>query len=328
MMPRQISIGSLFEKMAACSHSVVTKSMPCLLMLGFLSIDAAGVALAQDQAPAPQDAPAASSPDTSAPTATDGDEKPAPVPFAGGTFTITEQPEMDKILAFDGKEIARDYDVFFDKIVKVAGIDVALFAVGPGGNQCGPSALITWKPEGSSTLQSVRVDQDDCGAPPTAVADNAIYFVPYLMPGDSNDALQWSPQDGLQVAGRLTYKPQPNTGWNDVDPSKYQNIIDAFHNEAVYKAAEKLLGDQMGNVATSLLVGGGTEKTPSGAFYASGCVPHACGGSDGFMAVDVKNQALYFAQQTDKPEPNAWPALKDWPEEIRKALKKAFQQPQ
>ncbi|WP_186307247.1 hypothetical protein [Mesorhizobium amorphae] len=111
-----------------------------LLMAGLLSTGLSGFAFAQAQAPAPQDAPASAVPDTSPPVATDGDEKPAPVPFAGGTFTITEQPEMDKILAFDGKEIARDYDVFFDKIVKVAGIDVALFAVGPGGNQCGPSA--------------------------------------------------------------------------------------------------------------------------------------------------------------------------------------------
>ena len=327
-MRRPILTSSPLEKMAVHLRAVAMGPFSRLLTAGLLSVALTGIALAQEQAPAPQDAPAATAPGANAPATTDADEKPAPVSFAGGTFTITEQPEADKILAFDGKEIARDYDVFFDKIVKVAGIDVALFAVGPGGNQCGPSTLIAWKPDGSTELQSVRVEQDDCGAPPTSVADNAIYFVPYLMPGDSKDALQWSPQDGLQIAGQLTYKPQPNTGWNDIDPSKYQNIIDAFHNEAVYKAAEKLLGDQMGNVATSLLVGGGTEKTPSGAFYASGCVPHACGGSDGFMAIDVKNKALYFAQQTDKPEPNAWPALKDWPEEMKDALKKAFEQPQ
>lgn len=323
-----ILTGLPFEKAAGYLHTVAMGPFTRLLTAGLLSIGLAGMALAQEQAPAPQAAPAATDPDTSAPTATDGNEKPAPVSFAGGTFTITEQPEMDKILAYDGKEIARDYYVGLDQIVKVAGIDVALFNVGSGGNQCGPATIIAWKPEGSATLQSVRVEQDECGAPPTAVSENAIYFVPYLMPGDSNDALQWSPQDGLQIAGRLTYKPQPDTGWNDVDPSKYQNIIDAFHNEAVYKAAEKLLGDQMGNVATSLLVGGGTEKTPSGAFYASGCVPHACGGSNGFMAVDVKNKALYFAQQGDRPEPNAWPALKEWPDEMKDAMKKALQQPQ
>ena len=79
-----------------------------LLAASLLSIGLTGIALAQEQTPAPQDAPAATAPDTSAPTATDGDEKPAPVPFAGGRFTITEQPEKDKVMAFDGKEFARD----------------------------------------------------------------------------------------------------------------------------------------------------------------------------------------------------------------------------
>lgn len=320
-MSRLISTG--FEKTTGDFCAAAMGAFSRLLAAGLFAIGLTGSVLAQEQAPASQEAPAA---DTVAPA--DGNEKPAPVPFAGGTFTIIEQPEMDKILAYDGEEIARDYYVGLDQIVKVAGIDVALFNVGSGGNQCGPATIITWKPEGSAKLQSVRVEQDECGAPPAAVSENAIYFVPYLMPGDSNDALQWTPQDGLQISGQLTYKPQPNTGWNDIDPSKYQNIIDAFHNEAVYRAAEKLLGDQIGNVATSLLVGGGTERTASGAFYATGCVPHACGGSNGFMAVDAKNKALYFAQQTDKPEPNTWPALQEWPDEMRDALKKALQQPQ
>lgn len=297
-----------------------------LLAAALVSVGLCGIAMAQ-QAPATAETPAAT--DNPAPadnTTSDAGDKPAPIPFEGGSFTVTETPDSDKILAFDGKEVARNYDVFFDKIVKVGGIDVALFAVGPGGNQCGPDTVIAWKPEGG-TLQSVTVDQDDCGAPPTAVSDDALYFVPYLLPGDSGDALKWTPQDGLLIAGRLSYTPQPNTGWNDIDPTKYQNIIDAFHNEAVYKAAEKLLGDQMGGVATSLLVGGGTEKTPSGAFYATGCVPHACGGGNGFMAVDAKNKALYFAQQSDTPEPNAWPPMKEWPDEMKDALKKAFEQP-
>ena len=294
-----------------------------------VSASLCGAAMAQ-QAPATTEAPAATAnpapADNAAPDA-DSSDKQAPIPFEGGSFTVTETPDSDKILAFDGKEVARNYDVFFDRIVKVGGINVALFAAGPGGNQCGPDTVIAWKPEGG-TLQSVTVDQNDCGAPPTSVADDALYFVPYLLPGDSGDALKWTPQDGLLIAGRLSYTPQPNTGWGDIDASKYQNIIDAFHNEAVYKAAEKLLGDKMSDVATSLLVGGGTEKTPSGAFYATGCVPHACGGSDGFMAVDANNKALYFAQQTDKPEPNAWPPLTEWPNEMKDALKKAFEQPQ
>ncbi|TIO06554.1 hypothetical protein [Mesorhizobium sp.] len=254
---------------------------------------------------------------------TDNDSQ-APIPFEGGQLTITQQEEYgEKVLAYDGKQLASNYDVFFDRIVKIGGVNAALVDVGDGGNQCGPAKVIVWKPEGG-TIQTTTVEQDECGAPPAAVSDNAIYFVPYLLPGDSKPALQWSPTGGLSTSGSLTYTPEPGTDWKDVDPSKYDNVIDAFHNEAVYKEAEKLLGKEMSDMATSLLVGGGTEKTASGAFYASGCVPHDCGGNDGFMAVDPVKHALYFARRGDNGEPQAWPAVKTWPADIKEALDKAL----
>ncbi|MER8518479.1 hypothetical protein NKI48_01530 [Mesorhizobium sp. M0644] len=251
-------------------------------------------------------------------------DKQAPIPFEGGQLTITQEEEYgERVLAFDGKELARNYDVFFDKIVEVGGVKVALVDVGDGGNQCGPAKVIVWKPEGGA-IQTTTVEQDECGAPPAAISDSAVYFVPYLLPGDSKPALQWSPTDGLTTSGNLTYMPEPGTDWKDIDPSKYDNIIDAFHNEAVYRLAETLLGKDMPDMATSLLVGGGTEKTASCAFFASGCVPHDCGGNDGFMAVDPVKHKLYFARRGDKPEPDAWPAVSTWPADVKEALDKAL----
>jgi hypothetical protein len=252
------------------------------------------------------------------------EEGQAPVPFEGGQLTITQQEEYgEKVLAFDGKQLASNYDVSFDKIVDVGGVKVALFDAGDGGNQCGPAKVIVWKPEGG-TIQSTTVEQDECGAPPAAVADSAIYFVPYLLPGDEKPALQWSPSTGLTLSGTLAYMPEPGTGWKDIDPSKYDNIIDAFHNEAVYAEAKTLLGKDMPDMATSLLVGGGTETTATGVFYASGCVPHDCGGNDGFMAVDPAGHKVYFARRGDSPEPDAWPPLKTWPAEVKQAVDKAL----
>jgi hypothetical protein len=259
-------------------------------------------------------------------TAIAQDEKQAPIAFAGGTFTVTETPDNDKILAFDGKELARGYDVSFDRIVKVDGVDTALFNVGPGGNQCGPAKIIAWKPDGG--IKSVEVNQNECGAPPAAVGERAIYFVPYVMPGDSLPALQWTPRDGLTTSGNLAYMPEPGTGWVDIDPARYDYIVDAFHNEAVYQAAQKLLGSHLTDMATSLLVGNGTEKTSSGIIYASGCVPHDCGGNDGFMAIDAKGKKLYFARENGNPQPDAWPELKTWPADLRAAMDKAFAPPQ
>lgn len=245
-----------------------------------------------------------------------------PVPFEGGTLTITETEEGDKIVAFDGTELARNYVAYFDKIVQLGEVKVALFSVGDGGNQCGTSTVIVWKPQGGD-IKSELVGED-CGSPPAAVTDYSIYFVPDLIPGATDTVQVWSPDGGLEVAGRITYEPQPDTDWADLDPAKLENILDALKNKAVYDASKKLLGQQLVDVVTGLLTGGATETTASGILYASGCVPHACGGSDGFMALDIKGRKVYFAQQGENPEPSAWPQLKTWPAEIRAVMQQTL----
>ena len=177
-------------------------------------------------------------------------------------LTIT-QPEQDgeKVLAYDGKQLASNYDVFFDKIVKVGGVKVALFDVGDGGNQCGPATVIVWKPEGGE-IQSTTVEQDECGAPPAAVSDNAIYFVPYLLPGASKPALQWSPTDGLTISGNLDLHAGTR---HRLERSSIRRSTTTSSTPSTTRPstrlAKTLLGKDMPDMATSLLVGGGTEKT-------------------------------------------------------------------
>ncbi|WP_095083962.1 hypothetical protein [Mesorhizobium sophorae] len=252
-------------------------------------------------------------------------DQQAPIPFEGGQFTITQQePDGEKVLAYDGQKLASNYDVFFDRIVNIAGVEVALVDVGDGNidHLCGPPVMIAWKPKGG-TIQGITVEQDGCGAP-ASVTDDVIYFVPYLLPGASKRAMQWLPTDGLTIAGNLTYMPDPGTGWKDVDVSKYEDMIDAFHNEAVYRDAAALLGNDMTVLAASFLAAGGTKTTASGIVYFDGCAPHNCGGNHGFMAVDAANQKLYFARSSGKPVMDAWPPVQSWPAEVKAALDEAF----
>jgi hypothetical protein len=252
------------------------------------------------------------------------DGKQPPIPFAGGQLTVTQAEDYgEKTLAFDGKELASNYVVYFDKIAKVDGTDVALFDIGNGGNACGPAKIMVWKPENGS-IETASIGEDDCGAPAASVGDNAIYFVPWLMPGGSAPVRTWSPSAGFSLAGTLVYTPDPDTGWADIDASKYSHIIDAFRNEAVYRAAQTLLGDHLTEMVTSLLVGGGTQNTTSGVIYASGCVPHDCGGNDGFMAIDAAGKKLYFARESDNGNADAWPDRASWPAEVTAAMDEAF----
>ena len=226
------------------------------------------------------------------------------------------------MLAFDGNELAGGYVLYYDRTVEVGGRNVALFQTGDGGNQCGTATVIVWKPE-DGAVKSVTAG-DDCGSPAPASTGSSIYFVPFLLPGASKPVQEWTPNDGLTIAGTMSYTPEPGTDWKDLDPAKLYNIVDAFKNEAVYAAGQELLGDAITDFATGLLVGGGTESTPSGIFYSSGCVPHACGGADAFMAVDAKNKALYLAQQSEDPPLLAWPALDAWPADVKSAMQAAL----
>jgi len=248
-------------------------------------------------------------------------EKPAPIPFQGGAFTITETGDGEKVLAYNGKEIARNYVVFFDRIVTLGEIEVALFDVGDGGNQCGPATIIAQNVDGELQTDTVG---EDCGAPPAAVTADSIYFVPYLTPGETEPVQVWQPATGLRIAGSMSFMPQPGTDWKDLESQRFDNIVEAFDNEAVYKAAQALLGASLSDYTTGLLTGGGVEISPSGILYGSGCVPHACGSADAFMAVDPKGRKLYLAQGGDGPRPNTWPALKTWPADIKTLMQEAI----
>lgn len=252
--------------------------------------------------------------------AQDSDDQP-PIDFAGGKLTITENADGENVLAFDGKELARNYVLAYERTVDLLETPVALFEAGDGGNACGTRTVMVWKAEDGT----VKADMagDDCGSPDPAVTESRIYFVPYLLPGESADIQSWAPDEGFSVAGSSTFVPQPGTGWASLEAKSVDYMLDAFSNADVFNASKALLGDELTGVATSLLVGSEPDTLPDGTFYAWGCVPHACGGSDGFMAVDPKGQKVYFAQQTENA-PKTWPDLAGWPTELRAAMEKSL----
>ena len=237
------------------------------------------------------------------------DDAPETVPFAGGEFTITETEDYEKILAFDGRELARDYVVMLDRIVDVRGTAVAFFSVGPGGNACAPATVMVWKPQDAEVTTAKLADE--CNTPAAAVSDYEVFFVPYLLPGDTADVRAWNPDDGFRLQGVIAYAPEPGTDWDSLDLAAAPHPLDLFRNASIYATAQSLLGDALSEVATGL----GTSSAPEeadGLLSARGCVPHACGVSDTFMIVDRDAKALYFAQQGE--ETRFWPARGEWPQ--------------
>ena len=243
--------------------------------------------------------------------------EPEKILFEGGTITITETDTGEKEIAFDGRLLASNYYVFFEREAEVGGSKVALISVGDGGNACAPGTLIVWKNGGEVDADYIG---NDCGAPSPAVTGDRIYFVPYLLPGGAGDVIAWSPDERMTIAGRLSYIPQPDSTWSDLDAKSIGHIVDAFRNADVYNAAEATLGSSLNDVVSGLVVGGAPETLPSGVVWSRGCIPHNCGGGDSFMAIDQAGQKLYFAQQSEGDRPMSWPDAAGWPADVRAAM--------
>lgn len=240
------------------------------------------------------------------------DEGREPIAFAGGELTITETADYEKILAFDGRELARDYFVFFDKVAQVAGSDVAFVFVGPGGNACAPSVVMVWRPEGGDVM--AETTPADCATPSPAISDSEVFFVPYLLPGETADITTWAPGEGFSLHGKLAYAPQPETSWETFDPASVGYPMEFFRNAGIYAASEAALGDELSDVALGLGTSSQPDITPEGLVWARGCVPHACGVSDTLMVVDPAARAVYFAQQDDQVR--FWPDRASWPANV------------
>ncbi|MVA96615.1 hypothetical protein GN330_05050 [Nitratireductor sp. CAU 1489] len=241
------------------------------------------------------------------------DEEVQRYSFQDGELTITRQ-DYERVAAYDGRELHRDYFVAFDRIVTVRDVEIALLSAGNGGNACGPYTIMLWKPENGDV--KTEIVGEECGAPPPAVTDEYIYFVPYLRPGEQAVIRSWAPDSGFETTGVLSYAPQQDTDWSNFDPATVSHPIELFRNAGLYDAALALLGDELFSVAAGLGTSSEPEITDDGVLTARGCVPHACGAQDTFVVVDVENRTLYFAQQQAGPAPRFWPERDEWPAAI------------
>lgn len=241
--------------------------------------------------------------------------------FADGRLVILETDDGEKVLSFDGEELARGWFLAFDREVEVAGRPVMIYSAGDGGNACGPDAVIVWKPE-SAAVKAERFG--DCGAPAPANDGERLLFVPWPLPGETRDVMQWTPDAGFTLTGTLTFAPQPGTTWAELSTKPVGHPMDFFGNAELFAAAMDVLGDDLAAVALALSVASEPEKGEGGLLYSRGCVPHACTVSDGFVAVDPAAKGVWFAQMQEEGGFAQWPDGASWPQKVRAAFDKAF----
>lgn len=248
---------------------------------------------------------------------------PAPVPFAGGEFTFAIGEDEEIALSFAGQEVHRAPVINFDRIITVAGVEAALFSAGDGGNGCGPQMLIFTLPK-DAVDPVIDIAGEECGAPEPGVTNNGLLFVPHVPPGGTALVERWTPKGGIEVAGELSFMPQPETGWDDLDAAKIVHPVDLFSNAEIYEALAALTGNRFTEFADKL----GTAAQPQlidGKFLAApGCQPSACATDKGFAGLDIEKKGVFAAIKSEDGTETLWPSdVKTWPEPLAKAWEAA-----
>lgn len=241
------------------------------------------------------------------------------IQFAGGTLTISETDDYERVVSFNGEEVGRDYQVFFDRIANVGGTEVALISVGPGGNACGANTLLVW-PDGEGGVNSDKLP-GDCGWAPPSVSDYGVVFVPWSGPGEELPVQRWNPESGFRTAGILRFAPDPGTVWTDLAAAPELHPLDYFSNEEFFTAAVPVLGDDLAEYATGLRVSSEMQELGGGFFGAIGCVPHNCGGADSVLVVDPAAKTAWYAQFRGD-DVVQWPPAAQWPQQATEALRR------
>lgn len=243
---------------------------------------------------------------------------PAPVKFGEAEITFARGEDEEITVSYNGVELYRNFYVSFDRIVTLAGEEVALLSGGDGGNACGPNSLIVTLPVDSPDAKLEVIGA--CGSPAPAVTIDEIYYVPFLKPGAIEILKSWSPSTGLVDVGKLVFTPKTGTSWANLDPKTVSGPWDLFDNADIYAAGQALLGDKFDEVIAGLSVSGNPRFIDGKFIAVSGCAPHACGGQNGFFGIDLEKKQVYAGSRIFEKGESFWPAdLKTWPAQLQKA---------
>lgn len=246
------------------------------------------------------------------------------IAFQGGTFVIAKSGN-EQILTYNNRELVKAFQIKFERMVRVENYVTALFTYGDGNQYCAPATLIAWRPP-AAPIEVSKVDSGDCETPPPDVTEDRILFMPRAIPGPARLVHQWSPRQGLHVAGGLEFVPAGGT-WADLQKTAPTDIFQLLNNTDVYNATRTLLGPNFEELLLDLRRTAGIQRLENGLIVANGCAPFNCSEATGFLAVDPAGMKVYFASRIQDQPPITYPVMEEWPAELLEDMKTSLGMP-
>jgi hypothetical protein len=242
--------------------------------------------------------------------------RPTDVTVGSVTLQIVETDSGEKELRHGARVLVKEFAIHEGLAAKFKDKHARVFDVGPGGNACdGWPAVVTVEKD------KVDIDltmQDLCSLYAASTDEEGFTFVEKAVAGKEGSVWRFTPDSGMQRLGVLSFRPQPNSTWNDLD--KWLDHPMSLFNVAPFDAAvRKLTGAQFREFALRLHVASEVEKKGGRFLIGTGCQAHACDSDQGFVGIDRKGNAVYLAMKRNA-RITTWPAAPRWPQKLQAEL--------
>jgi len=203
---------------------------------------------------------------------------------------------------------------FTDKQGRV--FQAQIFTISPGGNVCdGWPAIVTVDKAGKVAVDSTM--HDECALFQATADAEGFTFVEPVVPDQDGSVWRFTPERGINRLGALTFRPWPNSTWNDLDKLT-DHPLSLFYAAPFDAAVHKLTGKDYSELAMRLRVAGPVEKKGT-YLIATGCQAHACDSEMGLVLIDSKAHTVFLAMRSEG-NVKTWPKAASWPPPARAEL--------
>ena len=227
--------------------------------------------------------------------------------------------------------IGTDEHVETDFEGKLDGLDAAALYIDQGGASCesGIEVLVVARPGSAPTVG--RIEDTGCFSRPVVGKERSPKadgpgdaLVVRTAAGPNMDGQLWrfTPTDGLELVGRLSFAPQPGTVLSPTAVDAVRYGFEFYRNAGFLGRFRSLIGADASAIMTATQTSEPVHRSTDGRYVgAPGCMPHNCRDEAGLLVVDTQTSDVLIAYKPENRPIRVYPAVGAWPSPARQALK-------
>ena len=213
---------------------------------------------------------------------------------------------------FRGQSIAEGDAISLAGRLTKDGAEAVIFTVRPGG-PC-PGGVLVISAAANADARFDRRLIDACSGFEILKGDASFTLIDAATPAHEGALWRVTAADGLTLAGRLHFAPEPGTGFGELKPADIEKGPGAvLRNQAVWEAFGTITRADLKAYAAALSVADAPVPTSTPLLAAAGCfAADACKRQAALLIVDPVKRMVYVAlrigaKRSTRPDAKVWP---------------------